>query len=62
MLAGLITALPFVCALADYGLSLKSEKSRNAFAVISTFVELALSVCLLILCASGGGSSLSWGT
>ena len=58
MLAGLITALPFVCALADYGLSLKSEKSRNAFAVISTFVELALSVCLLILCASGGGSSV----
>ena len=56
MLTALLVFLPFGFGITDYIIGKKSESGRNWFAVIVTFIELILSV-LLVLQVTGGGSS-----
>ena len=58
MLTALLVFLPFGFGITDYIIGKKSEKTRNSFAVITTFIELALSVLLLLTVIRGGSSSL----
>ncbi len=58
MLTALLVFLPFGFGITDYIIGKKSEKTRNSFAVITTFIELALSVLLLLTVIRGGSSFL----
>ena len=53
MITALLVFLPFGLGIADYIIGKKSENGRNVFAVISTFVELILSILLVFMVLRG---------
>ncbi len=58
MLPALLIFMPFLAGIADYIIAKGSERGRDQFAVIFTWVELALSAILVYLACQGGGNSL----
>lgn len=59
MLTLSLVFLPFGFGIADYLIGLRSERGRDLFAVISTFIELILSLCLLAAVLRGSASVLA---
>ncbi len=58
MLIALLVFLPFGFGIADYIIGRKSERSRNRFAVVSTFAELILALVLAALVIRGGAGAV----
>ena len=59
MLPALLIFLPFAAGIADYLIARKSERGRDLFAVLFTFLELALSVLLVLGTVQGSGAWLA---
>ena len=57
MYPALLIVLPFLAGICDYGIARKSERGRDLFAVCFTWLELVLSVCLVLRTLRGGGDA-----
>ncbi len=58
MAAALLVFLPFMAGIIDYVIAMNSQRRRDLFAVIFTYIELSISVFLVYETVQGGGSSL----
>ncbi len=58
MVAALLVFLPFVAGIVTYLTGERSFRGRDFFAVVFTYVELSMSVILVVLAIQGGGSAL----
>ncbi len=58
MVAALLVFLPFVAGIATYLIGMENTRRRDLFAVIFTYIELLMSIFLVVQVVRGGGSAL----